>query len=83
MQFITFHYFVLENQHLLKTQFHTLPQDKNTVPKSNERETKEKAKSPPNLAIKDVLQGCGEEICCSDLIVVFVEADLILETQFN
>ena len=67
----------------LKRNFIHFPKIKNTVPKSNERETQKKAKSPPNLAIKDVLQGCGEEIYCSDLIVVFVEADLILETQFN
>ena len=61
----------------LKRNFIHFPKVKHIVPKSNERETKEKAKSPPNLAIKDVLQGCGEEIYCSGLIVVFVEAELI------
>ena len=52
------------------------------VPDPDEWETKEKAKSPPNSATKDV-SGDGEEISCSGLIVVFVEAELILETQFN
>ena len=58
----------------LKRNFIHFPKVKHIVPKSNERETKEKAKSPPNSATKDV---SGEEISCSDLIVVFVEAELI------
>ena len=64
----------------LKRNFIHFPKIKDIVPKSNERETKEKAKSPPNSATKDVSE---EEINCSDLIVVFVEADLILETQLK